>query len=148
MSDHEEVRQANRGFYDAFETLEVEQMERVWLQEPHIVYPPRMASAVRMGSDHAQLGADFRLHLRNEIRYFGNPDHGAGRFGGSGGAGKPHPARLRRHHQVHGPCHQRFRALRRRMEDGPASWLAGGDAGRRTADAIIPDSAQAAVWPT
>src|SRR5579884_1630433 len=37
MSDHEEVRQANRGFYDAFETLEVEQMERVWLQEPHIV---------------------------------------------------------------------------------------------------------------
>jgi ketosteroid isomerase-like protein len=37
MSEHEEVRQANRGFYDAFETLEVEQMERVWLQEPHIV---------------------------------------------------------------------------------------------------------------
>jgi ketosteroid isomerase-like protein len=37
MSDQEAVRRANRGFYDAFETLEVEQMERVWLQEPHIV---------------------------------------------------------------------------------------------------------------
>jgi ketosteroid isomerase-like protein len=37
MSDKEAVRQANRAFYDAFETLEVERMERIWLQEPHIV---------------------------------------------------------------------------------------------------------------
>ncbi len=37
MSDQEAVRQANRAFYDAFETLEVERMERVWLQQPHIV---------------------------------------------------------------------------------------------------------------
>ena len=37
MSDKEAVRQANRAFYDAFETLEVERMERIWLQEPHII---------------------------------------------------------------------------------------------------------------
>jgi len=37
MSDKEAVRSANRAFYDAFETLEVERMERIWLQEPHIV---------------------------------------------------------------------------------------------------------------
>ena len=37
MSDKEAIRQANRAFYDAFESLEVERMEKIWLQEPHIV---------------------------------------------------------------------------------------------------------------
>src|SRR5260370_39739587 len=37
MSDHEEVVEANRSFYRAFETLDVENMERVWLRDPKIV---------------------------------------------------------------------------------------------------------------
>ncbi|HEY2664782.1 MAG TPA: nuclear transport factor 2 family protein [Candidatus Binataceae bacterium] len=37
MSDLETVLAANRAFYDAFETLELEKMEAVWLQAPHIV---------------------------------------------------------------------------------------------------------------
>ena len=37
MSDREQVLEANRGFYQAFESLEIERMESVWLQEPHIV---------------------------------------------------------------------------------------------------------------
>ncbi|MGD0074168.1 MAG: nuclear transport factor 2 family protein [Candidatus Binataceae bacterium] len=37
MSDQEQVLEANRAFYQAFESLELEKMERVWLQAPHIV---------------------------------------------------------------------------------------------------------------
>jgi ketosteroid isomerase-like protein len=37
MSDREQVLEANRAFYQAFESLEIERMESVWLQEPHIV---------------------------------------------------------------------------------------------------------------
>ena len=37
MSDRQQVLEANRGFYQAFESLEIERMESVWLQEPHIV---------------------------------------------------------------------------------------------------------------
>lgn len=37
MSDQEQVLEANRAFYQAFESLEIEKMERVWLQAPHIV---------------------------------------------------------------------------------------------------------------
>jgi ketosteroid isomerase-like protein len=37
MSDPEQVLEANRGFYQAFESLEIEKMEQVWLQAPHIV---------------------------------------------------------------------------------------------------------------
>ncbi len=37
MSDREQVLEANRAFYQAFESLELEKMESVWLQEPHIV---------------------------------------------------------------------------------------------------------------
>ncbi len=37
MSDREQVLEANRAFYQAFQSLEIEKMERVWLQEPHIV---------------------------------------------------------------------------------------------------------------
>ena len=37
MSDHEEVVEANRSFYRAFETLDIENMERVWLRDPKIV---------------------------------------------------------------------------------------------------------------
>lgn len=36
MSDHEAVLQANRAFYDAFESLDLQRMEGVWLQAPHI----------------------------------------------------------------------------------------------------------------
>lgn len=36
MSDHDAVLQANRAFYDAFESLDLERMEGVWLQSPHI----------------------------------------------------------------------------------------------------------------
>ena len=37
MSDQEQVLEANRAFYQAFESLEIEKMEQVWLQAPHIV---------------------------------------------------------------------------------------------------------------
>jgi ketosteroid isomerase-like protein len=37
MSDQEQVLEANRLFYSAFESLEIEKMEQVWLQAPHIV---------------------------------------------------------------------------------------------------------------
>ena len=37
MSDREQVLEANRAFYQAFESLEIEKMEKMWLQEPHIV---------------------------------------------------------------------------------------------------------------
>jgi len=37
MADREQVLEANQAFYQAFESLEIEKMERVWLQAPHIV---------------------------------------------------------------------------------------------------------------
>jgi ketosteroid isomerase-like protein len=37
MSDQDSVIEANRAFYRAFETLELESMEEVWLKAPHIV---------------------------------------------------------------------------------------------------------------
>ena len=37
MSDREQVLEANRAFYQAFESLEIEKMEKMWLQEPHII---------------------------------------------------------------------------------------------------------------
>ena len=37
MSDHEAVIQANRNFYRAFESLEIENMEKVWLKDRQIV---------------------------------------------------------------------------------------------------------------
>jgi ketosteroid isomerase-like protein len=37
MSDHEAVVEANRRFYRAFESLEIENMEKVWLKDRQIV---------------------------------------------------------------------------------------------------------------
>ncbi|HYA35627.1 MAG TPA: nuclear transport factor 2 family protein [Candidatus Binataceae bacterium] len=37
MPDREAVIAANRGFYRAFESLELEQMEKVWIREQRIV---------------------------------------------------------------------------------------------------------------
>ncbi len=37
MSDREAVIAANRAFYDAFESLDVERMQEVWLEDPGIV---------------------------------------------------------------------------------------------------------------
>ncbi len=37
MSDREQVLEANRAFYAAFQSLQIERMESVWLREPHIV---------------------------------------------------------------------------------------------------------------
>lgn len=37
MSDRKAVVEANRAFYRAFETLDAEQMEQVWLRDPRIV---------------------------------------------------------------------------------------------------------------
>ena len=37
MSDHEAVVEANRKFYRAFESLDLEQMEQVWLKDRQIV---------------------------------------------------------------------------------------------------------------
>jgi ketosteroid isomerase-like protein len=37
MSDREAVLEANRAFYRAFESLDVEKMAEVWLKQPHIV---------------------------------------------------------------------------------------------------------------
>jgi ketosteroid isomerase-like protein len=37
MSDHEAVVEANRRFYRAFESLEIEKMEKVWLKDRQIV---------------------------------------------------------------------------------------------------------------
>lgn len=37
MPDRETVLAANRAFYDAFESLDIERMERMWLREPRIV---------------------------------------------------------------------------------------------------------------
>ncbi len=36
MSDRETVLSANRAFYDAFESLDSERMEAVWLRDQHI----------------------------------------------------------------------------------------------------------------
>lgn|GEM_PF-219746 len=36
-TDEQEILDANRAFYDAFESLEIERMEKVWLSEPRIV---------------------------------------------------------------------------------------------------------------
>ncbi len=37
MSDHEAVVKANREFYRAFESLDIESMEKVWLKDRQIV---------------------------------------------------------------------------------------------------------------
>lgn len=37
MSDHEAVVEANRKFYSAFESLDIEKMEKVWLKDRQIV---------------------------------------------------------------------------------------------------------------
>ncbi|HTT75009.1 MAG TPA: nuclear transport factor 2 family protein [Candidatus Binataceae bacterium] len=37
MSDQEAIIEANRAFYRAFESLEIERMEAIWLCEPRIV---------------------------------------------------------------------------------------------------------------
>ena len=37
MSDHDAVVEANRKFYRAFESLELENMEKVWLKDRQIV---------------------------------------------------------------------------------------------------------------
>ncbi|MGH7813929.1 MAG: nuclear transport factor 2 family protein [Candidatus Binataceae bacterium] len=37
MSDRDAVLAANRAFYDAFESLDVEKMEAVWMSDPRIV---------------------------------------------------------------------------------------------------------------
>jgi ketosteroid isomerase-like protein len=37
MSDREAIIEANRAFYRAFESLEIERMEAIWLREPRIV---------------------------------------------------------------------------------------------------------------
>jgi ketosteroid isomerase-like protein len=37
MSDREAVLEANRAFYKAFESLDADEMEQVWLQAPHII---------------------------------------------------------------------------------------------------------------
>jgi len=37
MSDRESVLAANRAFYDAFESLDAEKMEAVWLRDPRII---------------------------------------------------------------------------------------------------------------
>jgi ketosteroid isomerase-like protein len=37
MSDKEAVLEVNRRFYRAFETLNIEEMQRVWLKDPAIV---------------------------------------------------------------------------------------------------------------
>lgn len=37
MSDHDAVLAANRAFYDAFESLDAEQMEALWLRDQRIV---------------------------------------------------------------------------------------------------------------
>jgi ketosteroid isomerase-like protein len=37
MSDREDVIEANRGFYRAFESLNADQMASVWLRDPRIV---------------------------------------------------------------------------------------------------------------
>jgi ketosteroid isomerase-like protein len=36
MSDHDDIIEANRNFYRAFETLELEKMEEVWLRDQKI----------------------------------------------------------------------------------------------------------------
>jgi len=37
MSDREAVLEANRAFYRAFESLDIDEMAEVWLKEPNIV---------------------------------------------------------------------------------------------------------------
>ena len=37
MPDHDAIIQANHAFYQAFESLELERMEALWLREPRIV---------------------------------------------------------------------------------------------------------------
>lgn len=37
MSDREKILEANRDFYRAFESLDIEEMEKVWLSDPRIV---------------------------------------------------------------------------------------------------------------
>ena len=37
MDEREAVLEANRAFYRAFESLDIEQMAEVWLKRPHIV---------------------------------------------------------------------------------------------------------------
>jgi ketosteroid isomerase-like protein len=36
MSESDEVMKAHAAFYEAFQSLDMEKMERVWLQDPHI----------------------------------------------------------------------------------------------------------------
>lgn len=36
MSEQRDVEAANRTFYQAFETLDIQEMEKVWLRAPHI----------------------------------------------------------------------------------------------------------------
>jgi ketosteroid isomerase-like protein len=37
MSERDAVLNANRAFYDAFQTLDVEKMEKVWARDPSII---------------------------------------------------------------------------------------------------------------
>ena len=53
------VLAANRAFYHAFETLEMREMEKRWLQESYITCRPSgLAAVVRLGAGDGQLGAD------------------------------------------------------------------------------------------
>jgi hypothetical protein len=56
MSDRESVLAANRAFYDAFESLDAEKMEAVWLRDPRII------------CIHPELGAHPRQRIRDEVR--------------------------------------------------------------------------------
>ncbi|HEX4211187.1 MAG TPA: nuclear transport factor 2 family protein, partial [Candidatus Binataceae bacterium] len=37
MPDHDAIIQANRAFYQAFESLDIQRMEALWLREPRII---------------------------------------------------------------------------------------------------------------
>jgi len=137
MSDRESVLAANRAFYDAFESLDAEKMEAVWLRDPRIIcihpgwrklsgWGPIMSSWERILDNVFEM--KFEL---GEIEVTISGDLAIVR------RGKPDPARLRRHRTLERARHQRVRARGQRVVHGDASWVAGARTARRRAAAPV-----------
>ena len=138
MSDRESVLAANRAFYDAFESLDAEKMEAVWLKDPRIIcihpghrklsgWGPIMASwegildnvfemKFELGEIEVMISGDLAIVVVEE------------NLTQRGYDGTQRIERAR---------HQRLRARRQCMVHGDASWLAGDRAARRRAAASI-----------
>ena len=131
MSDHEAVVEANRKFYRAFESLDLENMEKVWLKDRQIVcihpgwrklsgWGPVMESWERIFDGVFEMSfeiGDVDVIMTGDLAVLVVEENLTQR--GYDGTMK-----------TAGAHHQRVRARRQRMVHGDASWVAGDGAAR------------------